>query len=74
MKCWLMNKNTKVCEVEFDGEHNEITKVYEMYHIEYAPLCVFHALKDKSTSIQKSLNAWFKGRGIPSWRKDLEGF
>lgn len=72
MKCILMNKNTKVALINLDTNYNMINKIYEIYNIDYAPLSLQNAVKDKSQSETKVLNKWFKDRGIPSWRKDVE--
>ncbi len=71
MKCILMNKNQKILLIEYNS-YNVISQIYEIYNIEYAPLAVFNASKNKSFSLTKAVNDWFRGRGIPSWRKDLE--
>lgn len=71
MKCTLMNKNTKVLNFELD-ENNNIVNVYDIYDIKYAPLIVYGATVNPAKSLIKELNKWFKGRGIPSWRKELE--
>ena len=73
MKCILMNKNTKVMLVEYNLDYHIIEKIYETYNINYAPLSVYNASKNKSLNTTKTVNNWFRGRGIPSWRKDLEG-
>ena len=72
MKFILMNKNTPIALIEYDTNYNEIKNIYEIYNIDYAPLSIINASKDKSKSIVKVMNKWFKGRGIPSWRKDIE--
>ena len=72
MKCVLMNKNIAIMLIKYNTTFNIIEKIYEIYHIEYAPLSVFNAYNTKGASILKQTNEWFKGRGIPSWRKDLE--
>ena len=72
MKCILMNKNTSVALIEYNTDYNLIEKVYEIYNINYASLSVFNASKDKSKNLAKEINNWFRNRGIPSWRKDLE--
>ena len=72
MKCILMNKNTSVALIEYNTDYNLIEKVYEIYNINYATLSVFNASKDKSKNLAKEINNWFRNRGIPSWRKDLE--
>ena len=71
MKCILMNKNQKIMLIEYNS-YNVISKIYEIYNIEYAPLAVVNASKNRSSSLTKTVNDWFRGRGIPSWRKDLE--
>lgn len=49
-----------------------IKDIYEIYSIDYSPLSVYNASKNKSKNIIKELNRWFRNRGIPSWRKDVE--
>lgn len=71
MKCILMNKNQKILLIEYNS-YNVISQIYEIHNIEYAPLAVFNASKNKSFSLTKAVNDWFRSRGIPSWRKDLE--
>ena len=66
-----MNKNQKILLIEYNS-YNVISQIYEIYNIEYAPLAVFNASKNKSFSLTKAVNDWFRSRGIPSWRKDLE--
>ena len=72
MKCILMNKNTKVATIEIDTKFNIIKKIYKIHNIEYAPLSLKNAVGNKTVNNEKELNKWFKGRGIPSWRKDIE--
>ena len=72
MSCVLMNKNTPVMLIDYSKVDNAITNIIEIYNIEYAPLAIFNAYNDKAQSLVKESNAWFRGRGIPSWRKDLE--
>lgn len=72
MKCVLMNKNKEVCLIELETQYNNITNVYKIYNKNYLPLGVFNALNNPAESVTKKLNNWFRGRGIPSWRKDLE--
>jgi hypothetical protein len=67
-----MNKNTKVALIEYNINVDAITDIYEIYNLDYAPLALKNASNDKSKNIIKELNTWFKNRGIPSWRKDLE--
>ena len=72
MKCILMNKNTQIALLEYNKKYNAIEKVYEIYNIEYAPVSVHNATKNKALNLATEINKWFRNRGIPSWRKDLE--
>lgn len=72
MKCYLMNKNREVALIEYDTNLNGISKTYEKINFEYAPLNLYANQNRKDFNLQKEMNRWFKGRGIPSWRKDLE--
>jgi hypothetical protein len=72
MQYYLMNKNTKIAKIEYDSNIPGITKIYEKYDFNYAPLSVYSSEFKKEQNELKVLNDWFKGRGIPSWRKDLD--
>lgn len=72
MKCVLMNKNKEIAVLELNTEFNIIEKIYEVYNIEYAPLSFKNAFYSKTTNNEKALNQWYRGRGIPDWRKDLK--
>ena len=72
MKCYLMNKNTIVLTINFNSSFNVIDDILQINNIDYAPLSIYNAYNSKSESILKVTNSWFKGRGIPSWRKDLK--
>lgn len=72
MRCILMNKNTPVMLLDFNAISNSIDDICEVYNIAYAPLAIINANHKKKINILKQLNEWFKGRGIPSWRKDLK--
>lgn len=72
MKRYLMNKNTAVMLVNLNSSYNSIDEILEIVNIEYAPLSIYNAYNSKSLSLLKVSNNWFKGRGIPSFRKDLE--
>ena len=71
MKCTLMNKFTEVLEAEYNEKLKVFTNIYKIKNIEYAPLIIFNSYK-KENDITLMLTKWFKGRGIPSWRDDLE--
>ena len=72
MKFLLMNRNKRVAAIDYDTELNVITRIYELYNLDYAPLSIQNAVNNRAESELRVLNNWFKGRGIPSWRKDLE--
>lgn len=71
MKCTLMNKNTEVLIAEYNEILKVFTDIYEVKNIDYAPLILFNSYS-KDSSITPLLTDWFKGRGIPVWRDDLD--
>lgn len=72
MKCYLMNKNKKVALIEYNTTLNAISRIYQKIDFEYAPLILSSHQNSKSFNMVKEMNNWFKNRGIPFWRKDLE--
>lgn len=70
MKCLLMNKNVEVLKAEYDSATGVFTNVYEIYNINYAPYILKDATLDDS--FRTKLSEWFKGRGIPLWRDQLD--
>lgn len=66
-----MNKNKKIMLLEYNL-YNVISKIYEIYDIEYAPLSVFTNFENKNSDLTKTLNIWFTKRKIPNERKNLE--
>lgn len=70
MKVILMNQNKKVLLAEMD-ENNTFQKIYEYYDINYAPLSLYNAY-NRNEDVLVALNSWFKGRGIPTWRQNIE--
>ena len=75
MKCILMNKNTKVLAAEYDSGVGVFTKIYDIYNIDYAPYILkkFYVESDiNTTPFRSNLSEWFRGRGIPSWRDQLD--
>lgn len=71
MECYLMNRDKKVFRLEYNDILSGFDKIYEIYDISFAPLIV-SAAKENSNLVLKELNKWFRNRGIPSWRDDLE--
>lgn len=69
---WLMNKNTKIALIEYDEHIPGITMIKDIINIEYAPLNIYKAYKQKDKNLLRELNNWFRGRGIPSWRDELD--
>lgn len=72
MEHTLMNKNKEIALIELNNNTNLIDKIYDIYNIDYAPLSFKVATQNKSINNVKALNNWYRGRGIPDWRKDLE--
>ena len=71
MKITLMNKNTEVLIAEYNEQLAVFTKIYEIKNIDYAPIIINQTLKTNHNDIS-ALTEWFKGRGIPNWRDDLD--
>ena len=72
MQYYLMNKNKKIAKIEYDTNVFAITNIYEKYDFDYAPFSVYNSQFKKEQNEIRVLNDWFKGRGIPNWRKDLD--
>ncbi len=71
MKCTLMNKNTCVLTAEYEPSLGVFTNVYDINNIDFAPIILKNAYNQKE-DIKVILSSWFKGRGIPLWRDDLD--
>lgn len=71
MKCILMNKNTEILTAEYDSELKVFSKIHEVHHIDYAPVILEKSFRE-GKNFRYDLSEWFKGRGIPSWRDDLD--
>lgn len=67
MRCILMNKNTPVLEAEYNSGVGVFTNIYVLYNMDYAP---YHLRNSNSLCVQ--LSEWFKNRGIPSFRDQLD--
>lgn len=65
----LMNQNTQVLKFEFDQDLNVITKINEIYQLEYAPLNIKNIEEEKRLI---ELNNWFNNRGIPVYRDNVK--
>lgn len=71
MKCILMNKNTKVLLADYQPSLGVFTDIYDIYNIDYAPV-ILKNIYNKEKDLKVILSNWFKGRGIPLWRDDLD--
>ena len=69
IKYKLMNQNTEVLKFEFDSDLNVITKIEEIYNIEYAPLNIKNIIEEKRLT---EINNWFTERGIPVYRDNAK--
>ena len=69
-----MNKNTEVLTAEYDSITKGFNKLYKINNIDYAPVILNNIYKKNhnQNKILEGLTEWFKGRGIPSWRDDLD--
>lgn len=73
MKCILMNKNTEVLVAEYDAALDGFLTVYEVKHLDYAPLILGKESQEKDPERFKTvLSGWFRDRGIPRWRDKLD--
>ena len=71
MKCILMNKNEEVLTAEYQLSLGVFTDIYNVIDINFAPIILKNSYKSNE-DLKVSLSEWFKGRGIPSWRDDLD--
>lgn len=71
MKCILMNKNTKVLSADYQPSLGVFTDIYDIYNIDFAPV-ILKNVYNKEKDLKIILSNWFKGRGIPLWRDDLD--
>ena len=71
MKCILMNKNTEILIAEYQLSLGVFTDIYSIDNINFAPMILKKSYQ-LGEDLKISLSDWFKGRGIPSWRDDLD--
>lgn len=74
MKCILMNKNKEVLVAEYNTILKGFDTIYDKKNIEFAPLILYKLYNNNNEEreLLEQLTEWFKGRGIPSWRDDLD--
>lgn len=75
MKCILMNKNTEVLVAEYNTVSKFFDRIIEVKNIDYAPYILksFYVKDDiNATPFRTNLSEWFRGRGIPNWRDQLD--
>lgn len=66
-----MNKDTEVLVGEYDIDNKVFSNIEEIKNIEYAPLVIYNAYK-RGEKLTTNISEWYRGRGIPSWRDDLD--
>lgn len=71
MKCVLMNKNIEVLVAEYDDELKTFNNILEVKNIDFAPV-ILKKSYELGENFRVDLTEWFKDRGIPSWRDDLD--
>src|SRR5574344_1469724 len=69
MKYILMNKNTEVLTADYDTGLKVFTNIFDVINFKYVPLIL---MGFKNSDFNITLSEWFKGRGIPSWRDDID--
>ena len=72
--CILMNKNKEILIADYDDDLQGFSEIYEVKNIDYAPAIIKNAYHHSTneSDFKKALSTWFRGRGIPSWRDDLD--
>ncbi|MCL2341694.1 MAG: HipA domain-containing protein [Firmicutes bacterium] len=71
MEVILMNKNTEVLIAEYNTKLKGFEEIIEYKNTEYAPVIIKNSIgTDKDVTIE--LSKWFRGRGIPNHRDNLE--
>lgn len=71
MKCILMNRDTKILSANYQSSLGVFTNIYNIYNIDFAPV-ILKNVYDKEKDLKVILSNWFKDRGIPLWRDDLD--
>ena len=69
-----MNKNKEILVAEYNTILKGFDKLYEIKNINYAPVIIYnlYSKEENNNALLQNLTDWFKGRGIPSWRDDLD--
>lgn len=67
-----MNKNTEVLVAEYDTVLNGFAAVERVLNIDFAPLIIEKQYKMAPENLAANLTKWFRGRGIPKWRDQLD--
>ena len=67
-----MNRDAAVLEAEYDTNVNGFTSVYEVLAIDFAPLIIKKQYQKQPDNLPADLSRWFRGRGIPAWRDQLD--
>ena len=64
----LMHKEIPVFSADYDKDKVEFTQVKEIHNHDHVPYAI---RRDDNSISQKRLNRWFRLRGIPGYRVDL---
>lgn len=74
MKYILMNRDIEVLSAEYDIITKGFNILYQIINIDYAPLILnnLYIKEHDDFKLLEQLTVWFKDRGIPSWRDDLD--
>ena len=57
---------------EYDTDLNGFTAIYEVRQIGFAPLIISKQYVATPDNLAADLSKWFRGRGIPKWRDQLD--
>lgn len=71
-KFYLKSRNHTIAEVEYLVEADAFVNIVKWGETTFAPLPLCLALENKSINPIKMLNEWYKDRGIPNYRDDLD--
>ena len=75
VKCILMNKKREVLVAEYNEISKFFDQIYQVKDMNYAPYILKSFDKEENinnTVFRTNLSEWFRGRGIPSWRDQLD--
>ncbi len=71
MKFILMNKDVEVMIVDYNTVLKGFDEIIEIKKITYAPVNILNKYINNDNTL-KELNRWFRGRGIPKYRDNID--